>query len=129
MAASLEARAPFTDNALVEFVETLDDSMIAPRFGLDKPLLRDAASGVLPESLLKRPKRAFHASLSNLLDSESGKSEMQNAITQPLIQKLFLQEKLNHLLTEEFRTPIRHKNWLICSLGMWADVHRVTETN
>ncbi|MCC6477553.1 asparagine synthase (glutamine-hydrolyzing) [bacterium] len=129
MASSLEARAPFTDNALVEFVETLDDSMIAPRFGLDKPLLRDAASGVLPENLLKRPKRAFHASLPNLLDSVSGKRELQNALSQPLIQKLFLIENLNKLLNDESRTPIRHKNWLICSLGMWAEIHRVTETN
>jgi len=58
MASSLEARSPFLDHRLIEFVATLPESM--KLHGRDsKYLLRRLMMGVLPEPILTRPKMGF----------------------------------------------------------------------
>jgi len=58
MATSLEARVPFLDHKLVEFVATLPPSFKVK--GLrTKFLLRRALSGILPAEILNRKKHAF----------------------------------------------------------------------
>jgi asparagine synthase (glutamine-hydrolysing) len=58
MAASVESRVPFLDHELVEFAAVLPD-----RFKLagrtTKRILREALRGILPESILARPKMGF----------------------------------------------------------------------
>jgi len=58
MAASIESRVPFLDHRLVEFAAALP-----PRFKLrgltTKRILREAMRGVLPDTILKRPKMGF----------------------------------------------------------------------
>jgi asparagine synthase (glutamine-hydrolysing) len=58
MAASIESRVPFLDHVLVEFASQLPDSW--KRSGLTtKRVLREAMKGLLPESILRRPKMGF----------------------------------------------------------------------
>jgi asparagine synthase (glutamine-hydrolysing) len=58
MAASIESRVPFLDHKLVEFAATLPD-----RWKLDgwttKRVLRESMKGLLPDSILNRPKMGF----------------------------------------------------------------------
>jgi asparagine synthase (glutamine-hydrolysing) len=58
MACSLEVRAPFLDIDLVDTIESLPASYKYGR-GRTKRLLKRAASGRLPASILKRPKKGF----------------------------------------------------------------------
>ena len=58
MAASIESRVPFLDHQLVEFVATLPDEMKLSGW-TTKRILREAMKGVLPESILNRPKMGF----------------------------------------------------------------------
>jgi asparagine synthase (glutamine-hydrolysing) len=58
MAASIEARMPFMDHILVEFVSSLPDRYRIRR-GSGKWLLKRAMEGILPGSILKRPKVGF----------------------------------------------------------------------
>jgi asparagine synthase (glutamine-hydrolysing) len=58
MAASLEARCPFLDVDLVEFLLRLPQSVTFPR-GRLKALLRPLAARLLPPVLLSRPKTGF----------------------------------------------------------------------
>ena len=58
MACGLEVRAPFLDAALVDFVEPLP-SVYKYGHGMTKRLLKKAASGRLPASILDRPKKGF----------------------------------------------------------------------
>lgn len=58
MAASLEARMPFLDHELAEFVSTLPDSMRV-RGMTTKWILRDAMKRLLPREILNRPKVGF----------------------------------------------------------------------
>lgn len=58
MAASIESRVPFLDHQLVEFAARLPD-----RWKLSgmttKRVLREAMKGLLPETILNRPKMGF----------------------------------------------------------------------
>ncbi len=58
MAASIESRVPFLDHKLVEFAATIPDSWKLSGF-TTKRVLREAMKGVLPESILSRPKMGF----------------------------------------------------------------------
>lgn len=129
MAAGLEGRVPFADSDLVRFAESLDAELLKPAFGLEKPLVRKAGQGLLPDAILRRPKRAFNASLNLLFSSQAGQSALERALHQPLIRKLFRQETLEQLLTSEHETLSMHRTWLICSLGMWFETCRVSEIN
>jgi asparagine synthase (glutamine-hydrolysing) len=62
MAHSLEARSPFLDHELMEFVASLPPRM--KLFGWEKKrLLRNALRGSIPNSILDRPKRGFEVPL------------------------------------------------------------------
>jgi asparagine synthase (glutamine-hydrolysing) len=58
MAASIESRVPFLDHKLVEYAATLPDQWKLA--GLTtKRVLRESVKGLLPESILNRPKMGF----------------------------------------------------------------------
>ncbi len=66
MAASIESRVPFLDHKLVEFAVRLPDSWKLS--GLTtKRVLREAMKGVLPASILNRPKMGFPVPLGSWL--------------------------------------------------------------
>jgi len=58
MAASIEARVPFLDHKLVEFISTLPDSWRVDELRR-KRVLREAARSILPRAILKRRKVGF----------------------------------------------------------------------
>jgi asparagine synthase (glutamine-hydrolysing) len=58
MAASIESRVPFLDHKLVEYVATLPDEWKLSGF-TTKRVLRESMKGLLPESILNRPKMGF----------------------------------------------------------------------
>jgi asparagine synthase (glutamine-hydrolysing) len=58
MAASIEARVPFLDHKLVEFVATLPDHWRVDELRR-KRVLREAARSILPREVLKRRKVGF----------------------------------------------------------------------
>ena len=58
MANSLEARAPFLDTALMEYVAGLPDSMKLAR-GRTKIILREAFDDLIPPAIQRRPKMGF----------------------------------------------------------------------
>jgi asparagine synthase (glutamine-hydrolysing) len=58
MATSVESRVPFLDHKLVEFAAQLPDEWKLSGW-TTKRVLREAMKGVLPDSILKRPKMGF----------------------------------------------------------------------
>jgi asparagine synthase (glutamine-hydrolysing) len=58
MAASIESRVPFLDHKLVEYAATLPDEWKLSGF-TTKRVLRESVKGLLPESILNRPKMGF----------------------------------------------------------------------
>ncbi len=68
---SLEVRAPFLDNDVVEFARRLPASLKARR-GQTKYLLKRALAPVLPESVIRRKKKGFGIPLAAWLRQWSG---------------------------------------------------------
>jgi asparagine synthase (glutamine-hydrolysing) len=58
MAVSLEARVPILDHKVVEFAMSLP-SRLKLRDGVGKMVLRKAITGLVPDSVLSRPKQGF----------------------------------------------------------------------
>jgi asparagine synthase (glutamine-hydrolysing) len=58
MATSIESRVPFLDHKLVEYAATLPDAWKLHGW-TTKRVLREAMKGLLPESILNRPKMGF----------------------------------------------------------------------
>jgi asparagine synthase (glutamine-hydrolysing) len=58
MATSIESRVPFLDHELVEYAATLPDEWKLQGW-TTKRVLREAMKGLLPESILNRPKMGF----------------------------------------------------------------------
>jgi asparagine synthase (glutamine-hydrolysing) len=58
MSASIESRVPFLDHKLVEFAATLPDQWKLNGW-TTKRVLREAMKGLLPDSILNRPKMGF----------------------------------------------------------------------
>jgi asparagine synthase (glutamine-hydrolysing) len=58
MATSIESRVPFLDHRLVEYAATLPDAWKLQGW-TTKRVLREAMKGLLPESILNRPKMGF----------------------------------------------------------------------
>jgi asparagine synthase (glutamine-hydrolysing) len=58
MAASIESRVPFLDHKLVEFAALLPDRWKLSGW-TTKRVLRESMKGLLPESILSRPKMGF----------------------------------------------------------------------
>jgi asparagine synthase (glutamine-hydrolysing) len=58
MATSIESRVPFLDHKLVEFAATMPDEWKLSGW-TTKRVLREAMKGVLPQSILSRPKMGF----------------------------------------------------------------------
>ena len=58
MAASIESRVPFLDHKLVEFAVRLPDEWKLSGW-IGKRVLREAMKGIVPESILTRPKMGF----------------------------------------------------------------------
>ena len=64
MAASIESRVPFLDHKLVEYASTLPDQWKLNGW-TTKRVLREAMKGLLPESILERPKMGFPVPFAN----------------------------------------------------------------
>lgn len=65
MAFSIEARTPFLDHKLIEFINS-----VPAKWRLNKYMLRKAMVGILPKEILKRKKHAFRVPVSRLLKNE-----------------------------------------------------------
>ncbi|MDQ3187344.1 MAG: asparagine synthase (glutamine-hydrolyzing) [Pseudomonadota bacterium] len=60
MANSVEARVPFLDHKLVEFLQTVPPHLKLASGGLNKVLLRNYAANILPDKAARRKKRPFY---------------------------------------------------------------------
>ena len=69
MQSGVEARVPFLDHRIVEFVLSLPENII---FDLNrtKPLLKDLATRHIPNKVLSRKKQGFRAPISNWIQKD-----------------------------------------------------------
>ena len=123
MACGLEVRAPFLDAELVDFMQALPPSF---KFGRNqtKRLLKRAAAGTLPASILARPKKGFGIPVANWLRGPLA----------PLMNELLAPDRLERqglFNPDESRPPHRrapigshdHRKplWTLLIFQLWYD--------
>jgi asparagine synthase (glutamine-hydrolysing) len=119
MANSVEARVPFLDPALVDFVYGLPlDQKI--RGGVTKYVLKHAISDVLPDRIALRPKQGFSAPTSQWFAARHGKL-MHDLMEQDALKRYFDIPYLNRLLSTAGDSSWDRGQilWPILNFGLW----------
>jgi asparagine synthase (glutamine-hydrolysing) len=121
MAASLEARAPYLDHALVEFVSGLP-SDLKLRGLTTKYILRRALKGLVPEKVLTRRKKGFGVPVGRWLQ-EDLRGFAQEVLSREILEKqgLLNGEFVQRLLMEHLRGHKDHRKilWTLLVFQIW----------
>jgi asparagine synthase (glutamine-hydrolysing) len=119
MANSVEARVPFLDPELVEFVYRLPVSQKLAN-GTSKVVLKEAISDIVPEWVLNRRKQGFGAPVEAWLQSGLG-TLFERLIETDSIRSYFRQDVLRAALhrTRSGRAGSRMHLWPIINFALW----------
>jgi asparagine synthase (glutamine-hydrolysing) len=124
MANSLEARVPFLDHKLMEFVAGIP-SRLKLKGSTTKFVLKRAFQDLLPEPILKRKKMGFGVPVSRWFRKELKAYVYETLLSrQALDRGYFRQEKIKRLLDEHCGLRYDHsaKIWALLFLEMWFRV-------
>jgi asparagine synthase (glutamine-hydrolysing) len=126
MAASLEARCPFLDQRLIEFVGALPTTMKIGPEGT-KLLLRRALRGLVPDALLDRKKHGFEVPVRKwMLGDLSGMAESLLLRRDAAIGEWVDLETVRGLwrrLRAANDTQLARQCWTLLNLAVWHDLH------
>jgi asparagine synthase (glutamine-hydrolysing) len=121
----LEARSPFLDHALAEFVARVPTA-IKLRRGRLKHLLRETAAPYLPDSILKRPKQGFmfpigrwmKEPLAPVLEGFAARSRL-------VAEGIFNGDAIRRLLAEHLADRADHhvRLWMLLNAEIWYRMH------
>jgi asparagine synthase (glutamine-hydrolysing) len=122
MAHGLEAREPFLDYRLVEFMASVPPRLKLKNFRQNKYLLKAAMADKLPESVIKRKKVGF-----NLPNARWIKQELKPFVTDHLSPHrireigLFDPQVVDTLLRDHFQEKAdnSHQIWCLLTLVLW----------
>jgi asparagine synthase (glutamine-hydrolysing) len=121
MAHSLETRVPLLDHKLVEFAAT-----IPPEFqmqgGVAKSVLKRAMHGVLPDSIVNRPKRGFAVPLGYWFRGKLGGYAQDLLLGSRTRQRgMFQPAAIENLLKQNQRgREFDLHLWTLMSFELWA---------
>lgn len=114
MAVSLEARVPYLDKDLVEFVSKLPPG-IKLKKGIFKHILKKASANILPQDITVRPKHGFDVPVSEWLNGE-----LKDFVATYLSRKSIEKEGLFNYAEVERMIKLHNTGRLDCSLRLWT---------
>jgi asparagine synthase (glutamine-hydrolysing) len=124
MAASIEARVPFLDTALVAFVSSLPDGYRV-RGRRTKWILRQAVAGLVPDPIRRRAKVGFRVPVNEWLRLGKG-HHLSEYLTESgsMTREYYRLPALRRVLDEHVRGRQNHEKllWTLLNLELW---HRV----
>jgi asparagine synthase (glutamine-hydrolysing) len=124
MAASLEARAPFLDRELVEYVATLpDDFKIRGRE--TKAILREAFADLLPDVVKRAPKRGFGVPLDTWFREDLRQFAHDTLLSTSARSQTFVKRMYVRRLLEEHaarRANHGHRLWALLTFERWLQL-------
>lgn len=125
MAASLEARVPFLDPRIVEFVFTLPPGLKLKGFQT-KYLLKKTFWNALPPEVQNRDKQGFSIPIKNWIRNEL-KPMMLDLLSESRLrnQGFFRPETVSRLVDEHLRCRANHshKLWALMVFEQWFDLY------
>lgn len=126
MAFSVEARVPFLDHRLVEFVFSLP-SGFKIRDGLTKRVMRDSMTGILPEKIRQRTGKLGFA---------TPERSWQQTTLRPLVEKAIYSEELSsYILPDKAKSYLEQLEkynlldfspWRWLNLSLWLRQYELT---
>lgn len=121
MAHSLEARVPLLDHVLVEFAATIPPRLLI-RDGVTKYLFKRALRGLVPETLLKRPKQGFAIPLGHWFQGDWSEFVPDLLLSQRSRERGILNPGfLEELVERHRRRPgLGLELWTAISFEMWC---------
>jgi len=124
MAASIESRVPYLDQALVEYAAALPARFKLP-FWKTKRVLREAVRGMVPPAILHRPKMGFPVPIGAWLRGPF-RSVVEELVLGPRARArgLFAPAALRGLAEEHWSGAVDHgeRLWLLANLEIWQRV-------
>lgn len=120
MQSSIEARVPFLDHKLIEFVLSIPESIIFDKNNT-KPLLKKVASKHIPKEIFNRKKQGFRAPVGEWIKKDE--NYFYDAIIEfNSITGLFDQKYLNKVISgQDFQ-----KKWYLANLAKWHISRRLS---
>jgi asparagine synthase (glutamine-hydrolysing) len=121
MAHSLEVRSPFLDHRVVEFAARLPSSLKLRRLA-QKYLLKRALKGVVPDSILRRPKMGFSVPLGHWFRDELKEMAFDLLLDGRALQRgYFRPEAVRKYLQEHISGSAHHHSqlWNLLVLECW----------
>ena len=116
MATAVEARVPFLDHKLVEYVMSLPQSIKAPD-SQTKHILKRAVSGLIPDEIINRPKQGFAVPITEWFQQELGDAIRAKLTAFNQKHGYFNKGELQRLLNT--RSP--HLPWYLFNFALWHE--------
>ncbi len=122
MANSIETRVPFLDEDVVAFALKLP-SALKFKNGQPKYILRQAARGIIPDSIIDRKKWGFCGSATNMLSNSLVRYARERIFASPLIAERFHREGVERLFIThgEQKRFNSFKIWNLLNLVLWYE--------
>jgi asparagine synthase (glutamine-hydrolysing) len=113
MQSAVEARVPFLDHKLVEYVLSLPEDLLID-LSTTKSLLKKVASKYLPEQIVNRKKQGFRAPIGEWIKKDEKKFHESVQQFNSLVN-LFNERELNQILSgKDYQ-----KKWYLINLSNW----------
>jgi asparagine synthase (glutamine-hydrolysing) len=128
MAASVEARVPFLDHRLAEYVSTLPDELRV-RGLRTKWILRQAGRELIPKRIRKRPKVGFRVPVNEWFRGDMREFLLEHlASSSSLTRAYYNGAVLDGLLDEHLKGRQNHEKllWMLLNLEIWQRAYRPT---
>ncbi len=114
MGASLEARVPFLDHEFVQLAMSIPES-VKTRGGVLKTVLKQAVRGVIPDSVIDRPKQGFGVPVHEWMQDRLG-NLMQETLAEFCDRTDLLDKAAVLNLVRDRRDP---RSWYLFNLALW----------
>jgi asparagine synthase (glutamine-hydrolysing) len=121
MATGLELRVPFLDHKMVEFAATLPQSAKLGGKG-GKTLLRNAMRGVLPDTIIDRPKKGFPVPISSWLRGSMSGFARENLLASDAACGRFMDRQAVATIVEDHvsaRADRSQEIWTLLVFEFW----------
>lgn len=120
MLASLEVRSPFLDYNLVDYVMGLPTSIRLPSSNIRKELLKDISVGIIPASVINRPKQGFNVPIGDWMRGpwHDWVSDVLHYVT---LSDIFERSPVEKMWQEHVqrKRDWTHLLWMIIVFGIW----------
>jgi asparagine synthase (glutamine-hydrolysing) len=126
MAGSIEGRMPFMDTELAKLAARMPDKFLI-RKGKSKAVLRSAMQGIVPDSILNRPKNGFRVPINEWFRG-SKNGVMRDLLTsdQSKIRTFLSKPVLDRIVNEHIEGRVNNERllWSLCNLEQFIRVYK-----